>query len=94
MGDLWLVADYDKSKDDNKGTTAVFTHSTKGNLILQKFQYNLSKLELEKVCSLDAKKLVDLTKPSILYNEFWSFHKNHDLMCTPCQGHLVFYLDT
>lgn len=78
LGDLWLVSEYDKSKDDNNGTTAVFSHTEKGDRLISQISHEIWQLNLNNVISTDAKKIVECTQPSKRYEEFWRDYQNKD----------------
>ena len=69
LGDLWLVKEYDSSKDDNKGTTAVFAHTEAGLAIAR--SSCAKELDLDAVVSADATKLTETVKPAGNVGGFW-----------------------
>ena len=74
LGDLWMVSEYDKKMDDNKGTTAVFVHSEKAMKYCEELCEKA--LDLATIVSVDARKLVDCAVPSNYYKKFWNDYQS------------------
>ena len=69
LGDLWLVKKYCPDRDDNKGTTVVFSHTEKGGMICKR----LCEIQLDtnEIVSADSRKMVEKVSPASGVNEFW-----------------------
>ncbi len=69
LGDLWLMGKYNPSQNDNKGTTAVFAHTTKGKELCK--QLCQIEVNLDSVIEADAVKLVECIEPAPNAKSFW-----------------------
>lgn len=69
LGDLWIVGGINGVQDDNKGTTAVLSHTLKGEALCR----DLCQTEIltEKVVKGDAKKLTECVAPANNAKPFW-----------------------
>ena len=69
LGDLWLMSKYNPLMDDNKGTTGVFAHTTKGKELCERF-CNLQ-LDITTIVEADAKKMIESVSPAKGVSGFW-----------------------
>jgi hypothetical protein len=69
---LWLTSGYSGLRDDNKGATAVFVHSSKGMALCRNVGIKESEyLDLDKILKTDSRKIIETVPKDIKYNSFW-----------------------
>lgn len=74
LGDLWLLDKYSPSSDDNKGATAVFSHTEKGLELCKKLCDK--ELNLDEVVANDARKMVETVIPAKGVEAFWQCYES------------------
>ncbi len=69
LGDLWFIEQNSQIKNDNLGTTAIFTHSVYGEEYCRGI--GCVELKLDDIIKADAQKMVNSVSPAYGVNGFW-----------------------
>lgn len=69
--DAWSVKEFDKVMDDDKGTTAIITHSKTGNDIIDKIKYgvDLKEVDINRLVELDGDMILKTPKKHELHDK-------------------------
>ena len=73
LGDCWHIGSFDKSLDDNIGTTAVFVHTSKGMYMIKRLIEKVKVIEIQtqKEIDLDGKKMIQSVKVPTNRDDFF-----------------------
>lgn len=73
LGDCWHIGTFQKAMDDNLGTTSVYVHSSKGNVLLERIKNKVEmiRIDTQQEIKLDGKKINESVRKNPNRNSFF-----------------------